>query len=114
MEEQRYVVNINCQPYPVKLTLVYDRELFEKKASKLIGYTVQTDGCDGMCADKEGKYLVGIFDNKVGTVAHELNHVCISVFEYIGLPISDSNSEAYCYFFEHLIKQAIGDIKVST
>ena len=105
-------MEISCQPYPVKLTLVHDRELFEKKASKLLGFTVQTDGCDGMCADKDGKYLVGIFDNKVGIVAHELSHVCISVFEYISMPISDSASEAYCYFFEHLLKQSIGYIEV--
>ena len=36
------------------------------------------------------------------TFVHELNHVCLAVFDLRGIPVSSDYSEAYCYYYDYL------------
>ncbi len=36
------------------------------------------------------------------TFVHELNHVCLAIFDSRGIKVSSEYSEAYCYYFDFL------------
>lgn len=100
-------MKINTSPYPVKLEVVFDRDTFAKKYKKLKGYEPDIDGCKGYTAYSGNKVLMGIFSEPLPTLIHEVNHFCLWVFDYIGMPINSSNSEAYCYYMDSIIEQVL-------
>lgn len=104
-------MKLNTSPYPVHLEIVNDRGVFCKKYKKLKGYEPDVDGCKGYTAYSGNKVLMGIFSDHLPTLIHEVNHFCLWVFDYIGMPINSSNSEAYCYYMDSIIEQALKDIK---
>lgn len=104
-------MKLNTSPYPVHLEIVNDRGVFCKKYKKLKGYESDIDGCKGYTAYSGNKVIMGIFSDPLPTLIHEVNHFCLWVFDYIGMPINSSNSEAYCYYMDSIIEQALKDIK---
>lgn len=100
-------MKLNTSPYPVHLEIVNDREIFCKKYKKLKGYEPDIDGCKGYTAYSGNKVIMGIFSDPLPTLIHEVNHFCLWVFDYIGMPINSSNSEAYCYYMDSIIEQAL-------
>lgn len=46
------------------------------------------------------------------TFVHELNHVCIAIFERKGIPITSNCSEPYCYYFDFLFDYFYNKIKL--
>lgn len=104
-------MKLNTSPYPVHLEIVNDRGVFCKKYKKLKGYEPDVDGCKGYTAYSGNKVLMGIFSDHLPTLIHEVNHFCLWVFDYIGMPINSSNSEAYCYYMDSILEQVLKDIK---
>lgn len=100
-------MKLNTSPYPVQLEVVFDREVFRKKYKKLKGYEPDIEGCKGFTSYSGNKVLMGIFSEPTPTLIHEVNHFCLWVFDYIGLPINSSNSEAYCYYMDSIIAQVL-------
>ena len=100
-------MKLNTSPYPVQLEVVFDRDTFFKKYKKLKGYEPDIDGCKGYTAYSGNKVIMGIFSDPLPTLIHEVNHFCLWVFDYIGMPINSSNSEAYCYYMDSIIKQVL-------
>ena len=43
----------------------------------------------------------------INTLAHELIHLVMKRFTYIGIPINKKNDEAFAYFYASLLEQAI-------
>lgn len=54
---------------------------------------------------------MGIFSEPLPTLIHEVNHFCLWVFDYIGMPVNSGNSEAYCYYMDSILEQVLKDIK---
>ncbi len=104
-------MKLNTSPYPVQLEIVKDREVFCKKYKKLKGYEPDIAGCKGYTAYSGNKVLMGIFSELLPTLIHEVNHFCLWVFDYIGMPVNSSNSEAYCYYMDSILEQVLKDIK---
>lgn len=100
-------MKLNTSPYPVHLEIVNDREVFRKKYKKLKGYEPDIDGCKGFTSYSGNKVLMGIFSEPTPTLIHEVNHFCLWVFDYIGMPINSSNSEAYCYYMDSILAQVL-------
>ena len=100
-------MKLNTSPYPVQLEVVFDRDIFIKKYRKLKGYEPDIDGCKGFTSYSGNKVLMGIFSEPLPTLIHEVNHFCLWVFDYIGIPINSSNSEAYCYYMDSIIEQVL-------
>lgn len=96
---------INAQPYPVKLEIIFDIATYSKKYKKLKGYAPDLDGSKGYTACSDNVCLIGIFTGSLITLIHELNHFCLWVFDYIGMPVNSSNSEAYCYYMCNILEQ---------
>lgn len=63
----------------------------------------------GLCqmyqhGDGDVAYLIGVFDNKLSTLAHELAHTTFKIFKHVGIEIG-GNNEAYCYLLDYLFEQ---------
>lgn len=104
-------MKLNTSPYPVQLEIVFDRDTFVKKYRKLKGYEPDIESCKGFTSYSGNKVLMGIFSEPLPTLIHEVNHFCLWVFDYIGMPINSSNSEAYCYYMDSILEQVLKDIK---
>lgn len=104
-------MKLNTSPYPVQLEVVFDRDTFVKKYRKLKGHEPDTEGCKGYTTYSGNKVLMGIFSEPLPTLIHEVNHFCLWVFDYIGMPVNSGNSEAYCYYMDSLLTQVLKDIK---
>lgn len=104
-------MKLNTSPYPVQLEVVFDQDTFIKKYKKLKGCEPDLEGCKGYTTYSGNKVLMGIFKEPVPTLIHEVNHFCLWVFDYIGMPVNSSNSEAYCYYMDSILEQALKDIK---
>lgn len=100
-------MKLNTSPYPVQLEVVHDWSTFSKKHKAYRGTEPKEDATiDGKtCYVADNHVLIGIFDDNRVTLVHELNHFCIYTFGFIGLPINDESSEAYCYYMDSLLKQ---------
>jgi len=46
-----------------------------------------------------------IFDLR--TFVHELNHVCLAIFDRCGIKVDSDNSEPYCYYFDYIFGKFI-------
>lgn len=100
-------MKINTTPYPVHLEIVTDEDVFSKKYLKLKGYEADLTDCKGLTAFSGNTVIIGIFSGSLLTLAHELNHFCLWVFDYIGMPVNSEHSEAYCYYYDHILSQAL-------
>lgn len=104
-------MKLNTSPYPVQLEVVFDRDTFVKKYRKLKGYEPDIESCKGFTSYSGNKVLMGIFSEPLPTLIHEVNHFCLWAFDYIGMPVNSSNSEAYCYYMDSILEQVLKDIK---
>ncbi len=100
-------MKLNTSPYPVQLEIVFDRDTFVKKYKKLKGHEPDIEGCKGFTSYSGNKVLMGIFSEPLPTLIHEVNHFCLWVFDYIGMPVNSSNSEAYCYYMDSILDQVL-------
>ena len=100
-------MKLNTAPYPVQLEVVFDWTNFSKKYKKAKGIEPeeQSEGVTTLLPD--GSVLIYAQDSNPITLVHELNHFCIYTFGFIGLPINDESSEAYCYYMDSLLKQVL-------
>lgn len=99
-------MKIDTAPYPVKLEIVTDVDVFNKKYEKLKGYAPDIDSCKGYTTYSDNRVLIGVFVEPLHTLIHELNHFCLWTFDYIGMPVNSANSEAYCYYYDYIFSQA--------
>lgn len=104
-------MKLNTSPYPVQLEVVFNQDTFIKKYKKLKGHEPDLEGCKGYTTYSGNKVLMGIFSEPLPTLIHEVNHFCLWVFDYIGMPINSSNSEAYCYYMDSILEQVLKDFK---
>ena len=100
-------MKLNASPYPVQLEVVFNQDTFIKKYKKLKGHEPDLEGCKGYTTYSGNKVLMGIFSEPLPTLIHEVNHFCLWVFDYIGMPINSSNSEAYCYYMDSILEQVL-------
>lgn len=50
--------------------------------------------------------VVGVFDGSTSTLIHELGHVAINVFYYVGMDVNLHTAEAFSYLLDSLYSQA--------
>lgn len=51
---------------------------------------------------KERIYLIGVFNRDLGTLLHEIAHVCLNAVEHVGFHPKDGNGEPFCYLLDNL------------
>lgn len=103
------MIKLNCHPYPTTVWFTLDYEAFIKKYHA-ISTNTDRPGPDfnGCCysSDNYSMAIVGVFDGSLATVVHELAHATIAICTNVGIPITDNNSESFCYLLDSLFKQA--------
>lgn len=100
-------MKLNTSPYPVQLEVVFNWDTFVKKYKKAKGCEPEEQSKGVTTLLPDGSVLLYVQDSDPITLVHELNHFCIYTFGFIGLPINDDNSEAYCYYMDSLLKQVL-------
>lgn len=63
---------------------------------------------DGICWWSPNGYVVGVFNGKPGTLAHELSHACLTMLDRRGIDVQEANQEPFCYLLGHLITYFTG------
>ncbi|WP_133141452.1 hypothetical protein [Moraxella caviae] len=49
-------------------------------------------------------YLLGVFDNKVSTIAHEAAHIAFDICHTVGIEVSTGRAnETFCYLLDFLV-----------
>lgn len=102
-------MNIETGPYPVMLEVFRDVDSYTERYTELRGYGPSIGGTGHTAIISDSHVLVGVFNNSPGTWVHEVNHFCIHVFEYVGLPITHASSEAYCYYMDYILEQVLNE-----
>lgn len=93
---------LDASPYERKIRVFLTKEVY-KKAAKIKDDDLDCDGC----TDGDGDLiLVGVFDNKIETLVHEMSHAVIEIFDHIGQPINKESEEAFSYLLGNLTGKA--------
>lgn len=96
---------------PIYGGLVYifiDRMSFCDAADYLNIKDVKIRVC-GQCITKVDRdtgavhYLVGVFNNEIPTLVHELAHVTADCLAIAGIAVDNTNNEAFCYLLDYLL-----------
>lgn len=87
--------------YGGSLHLFKTRKKFEA-AYEFLGKEHDASGCCGCTAylvNEKGRalYLIGVFDNDLGTLVHEVGHATMMIMERAGINAYDSVGEPVCY-----------------
>ena len=101
---------ISLRPYHGRCFVVKDRRAYEAAHHRLFKtYDVLNCAQRGRFTGGEGKdgmwtYL--IYAEKPQTLAHEIAHVVLHVFERCGIDPRDANGEPFCYLLSQLMLEA--------
>jgi hypothetical protein len=96
-------------PYRWHLYLFNDRAKWAKFCTRKMGgqgYAREAAQAGGIVEQDEinSSFYVGIFDFNIGTLAHEMTHVSLSVLQYAGVPI-EGDGEPLAYLVGHLVDE---------
>jgi len=104
-----YVHAIPAAPYPWHLYLFVDREKWARyqarRYGKLKAKLLEVADADGICKidDTTNECFVGVFNGRVGTLAHEITHASTRILACCNVPFSDTNDEALAYLVGYLV-----------
>ena len=94
--------------------------LKEMKKDGLYDYIITNDNLDKIIFGPIGFHLfvpemsraiMFVTQKKNGidlrTFSHELNHICLDIFNRINIKVNADNSEAYCYYYDFIFSKFI-------
>lgn len=98
---------IKIAPYGCVLHLTDSYEEWAKIYLRVSPYE-PPEGCDGLTYNaNNGNYYVGVFNGGLGTLAHELAHVCLDIAVRCGLGDIKQEQEQFCYLIGHMTDLAL-------
>ena len=103
-KKKMFVIN----PYGWSVILTTSVKQFNKvcKKHKVNGLEDKADvGGALQSVNEKLIFIIGVFCNDLGVLVHELNHLCIRLFEFLDTPINDDSSETYCYLNQYLFNE---------
>lgn len=90
----------NIPFYNFTVYLVTDVNQYNKLNKKL-GYSRKliSGEYNGLCNfyDDSSTFIISVFDNDLGTLVHELAHLMIYLYEFIGSKINEETTEPFAY-----------------
>jgi hypothetical protein len=104
---------IDITPYGGKLWVYTSRAKFRARVRKVRGTDISTKGSAGLVVPHGSHYVVGVFDHRLGTLVHEITHVCMFEAVRTNFHIDNANDEALAYLMGYLTTQAASILKVS-
>lgn len=115
---RRWPPTVGMQPIPIYggyLAVCRSRSLYSRCATELgdtraqIKYDIDGVGCakDFPRQDKAPIYLIGLFDQEIGTIAHEAGHIVFKVLRRAGIPITQHNDEVFCHLLDEILTMSV-------
>lgn len=105
-------MKLRMQPYPVDVYIYFSAEDYSKAHKRLTGKLPKTEGRSGQAILRNNEILIGIFNDSIITLVHEVNHAVIYTLEYIGHPITDETSEAFTYLVDYILNKTIKHVSL--
>lgn len=106
---KKVLVKLNCSPYSnVDVWFTNSHKLYSRQVEKISeDPPVLEDEAAGVVSsnDSRGRMVVGMFYPNSDLLVHELSHVVINIFHFIGMEINVHTTEAFAYMLESLYKQ---------
>src|ERR1044072_6383802 len=96
---------IDVPVYRAHVVVYTRREDFAKHRAACTDKTLDLEDCDGISYEKGSVYLVGVFNNAMGVLVHELGHTAFKILRDCGIPADYTAQEAFCYLIEYLYEQ---------
>ena len=104
---KKYVQTV-LRPYSGRLFVTADIETFENLHKSIFGdeFKLEKDdvGRTVQALNKKGGQRYLVYAASVTDLVHELVHVMTHMFDRLGIPMSNENTETMAYFFDSLFK----------
>jgi len=101
---------ISLRPYPGRLFFVTSKNAYKKAHQRLFKESDQISlGIDGRFAgvsNDTGQWTYLVYASKFHTLAHELSHVILHIFEVCDIDPREGNGEPFCYMMSQLTSEA--------
>lgn len=103
--------------FGMNINICFNQEDFKYLSKKYQNYDYDLSGYNGftLMNHKNGEAIIGIFDNNISTIVHELVHLTLFLLEKRMMNVNDSNGEAMAYIsaflFEEINKRMIKHYK---
>lgn len=98
---------IKIIPYGAILHVTDDFSEFKKVYERLSPYTIE-EGNAGLTYDhQDGNYYVLVANGGIGTLVHELAHVCLMLSRRVQLVDIVNDQEQFCYLIGYLTDQSL-------
>jgi len=78
-----------------------DKKEYSKLYKKVFNEHFEPESA-GIHAATSRTFVIGVFDNKISTLTHELSHAAITMHELMGMSINNETCESFCYFIDHI------------
>lgn len=98
-------LRVDIDPYDATLYFTTSRKTFLKLRARYTANEVDLANTVGMASNfNDGStHIVGVFNGRASTFAHEMSHVVFTVLAARDIPISADNSEVFCYLLGNLM-----------
>lgn len=106
---------LSLRPYNGSLYVCKDEEAYQRMHKKIFGdrdVPLASSGTNGRFAGgcgPDGKWAYLIWFTSAATLAHELSHCILHVFERCGIDPSASGGEPFCYLLSQLMIDSEGE-----
>lgn len=88
-----------------------DKEFAEAHKDSGLSLTA-VPGCSGVTVFLGESFapicIVGIFNGKFSTIAHEMSHACFRILSSMGVELdAGGGNETFCYLLDHLVSKSL-------
>lgn len=101
---------LSLRPYPGILFVAKSKKDYERAHKKLF------KSPDVLSCEQAGRFAVGegkrgmltylVYGGSIPSLCHELSHVVLHLFEYVGIDPRESLGEPFCYMLSQLVLEA--------
>ena len=106
----RRAVEVSLRPYNGRLFVAHTADEYKAAHKRVFAVddelTCATEGRFAAGEGKDGMWTYLVWAEKPHTMAHELAHVALHVFERCGIDPCSGNGEPFCYLLSQLMLDA--------
>lgn len=104
---KKVIVSTSFRPYAGRLFATCDMKAFSRECERVFGAVIEIEtGVKGRIYSamaKDGHWTCVVYAENAWTMAHELAHAVLYMFERIDVRAESGNGEPFCYLLEQLM-----------
>lgn len=105
------VIVASLRPYPGILCLTRSRATYLRQYKRMFGFNDRIDrDSGGRCSfgtTRDGELGFVVWADNKTTLAHELSHVVLDLFDHCGIDPNGCNGEPFCYMMQQLTNDVL-------